>query len=544
MERIKILDIHTHVFNGAYMPVEGYILSLFEKETEPKISETLRCAAWVGAKILTLRTPSKAKKKETNIEWVKFIENTNSFSDLIKDFSNRLANYYEEIKNKKKIEGHLYSDEEDIIKAVNWIVERNYLQCTRQDQHDLIYEKSIRESIVEFITWLMANVNLGESSFEIERKIRFVLLLAATRTKSLSEYLLETYSSEEKVEVLLFVHHLMDMEYGYKRLDCNDGPRIPIWASGQPSMPKIGYKKQVENLSKLSNNHKPGLIGFVAYDPRRPKALQIVNDAIFNKAYCGIKFYPAMGYTPEETSKIEEIVDDQHHNIFSYCCKHSLPMLVHCKPGAMEAKKGWDNLGKPENWVKVLEKYNDLRLCFGHAGGGVQKIEVAPSAGRLVHEYEYGWFSGNSEKWESQKFHFSKKIVSLCENYPNVYCDLSILSELLENRGMDEDFNLTSAKKSLQSTLEYLLGNFPNLKNKIMYGSDWHMPTVLGASADYLARFIEIFSTEILNSFSDLFFYKNAVCYLNLKRFLERNEKNNFISSSFYERLRNIADMA
>jgi len=63
------------------------------------------------------------------------------------------------------------------------------------------------------------------------------------------------------------------------------------------------------------------------------------------------------------------------------------------------------------------------------------------------------------------------------------------------------------------------------LANRIVYGTDWHMIERLRDHQRYFEAFAQAFSKPPLAQYSERFFYKNAVEYLNLPQFAARRSE-------------------
>lgn len=154
--------------------------------------------------------------------------------------------------------------------------------------------------------------------------------------------------------------------------------------------PKRNFKQQIDDIKKLTKAR--AIIPFLALDPRRADAkgkdknlyelfLNVFTDP--DTPFFGVKCYPALGYTPS---------DVRLDPIFQICAEKNIPVLSHCggetvstfekeieiqdasgrKKFKIPGKKRKDRaryLNEPEHWIPVLEKYNALKLTFGHFGG-------------------------------------------------------------------------------------------------------------------------------------------------------------------------------
>lgn len=166
--------------------------------------------------------------------------------------------------------------------------------------------------------------------------------------------------------------------------------------------------------------------------------------------FFGIKCYPSLGYLP---------TDDRLDPIFKICTEKKIPVITHCggevvstynKTLKVHTSNGIEEitikgknrkerarfLNDPLLWKPVLEKYNNLKLCFGHFGDAIDWEEHSNLnfVGRISNIIEMM----NNNKW-------------------NVYADIS--------------FNII--KKNIFDTFLNELNNNPNLSAKTMFGTDY-----------------------------------------------------------------------
>jgi predicted TIM-barrel fold metal-dependent hydrolase len=340
----------------------------------------------------------------------------------------------------------------------------------------------------------------------------------------------------------LFVHMMMDLEWAYFQ-----------------NQPTYAYPRQIRRMRKLASLYPGQLIGFVAFDPYRGSdntraaeaAFQDVRGAL-DAGFAGVKLYPPTGY--RATGNIDHAIehdviggidseldgatiDARLARIIDHCCdpQQDIPILSHCTPVGFERLKdvslAWygnipyvgnaDNHGSgllsdPRGWLDVLESSparGNLRLCLGHAGdheswllrGGSAFALTKPSGIRGLRE-------------------FAHQVYLLCRRFPNVYCDLSHMTEVLS----PEDNH--RARRSLVALLKVLSQNdqptdeyrYPFF-TKIMFGTDYFMPNEEGTYGCLFHVMDTIFSdTGIPSSYRRAFFFENARRYLNLPGYIRR----------------------
>lgn len=214
------------------------------------------------------------------------------------------------------------------------------------------------------------------------------------------------------------------------------------------------YEDQLIELGQLKDS-MPQIIPFMHVDPRRTGVLNLLKKSVEELGFQGVKLYPPLGYFPYDT---------RLYPIYEYCEEMDLPIITHCSPyGPVHYKgkkkdlieslreympqiegKGKNNKElcsyfiNPLNYIKVIEKFKKLRICFAHFGS------------------DYYW-----DKYihhPDEKDNWFSIICELVSNYENFYTDVSFT---LNN---PEYFSL----------LKVLLAD-DKLRNKILFGSDYYM---------------------------------------------------------------------
>lgn len=307
-----------------------------------------------------------------------------------------------------------------------------------------------------------------------------------------------TLVAREYPQVDLFVHHMMDMERSYG------------------SKPVVPFEEQLQRMPRLDRRFDGKLLHFVAFDPfRRADSLESVKRGLSAGAI-GVKFYPPSGYRATD-NEIEtqpgllqpgrrarwasrykgmsnQALDALNDALFAHCEREQIPVFTHCTPHGFEADKNYGAMADPQYWETVLKKHANLRLCFGHSGGDAY------------------WFPAeNADAVTKEQRKFGAKVVELCLNYPNVYCEAGYLEKILD----------PAARILFQKQLGAVI-NKPSSKgpwrfgDKIMYGTDWHMIHKEARHEQMPAMFQAAFADPQLRPFQRAFFSRNAVAYLRL----------------------------
>jgi len=203
-----------------------------------------------------------------------------------------------------------------------------------------------------------------------------------------------------------------------------------------------GYKKHMHDLEELSEKYPDKVYPFLAADPRKIGVMKLIEKKINrgNGVFKGLKIYPPLGYLPTHPNLIP---------IFDYCSEYDIPITVHCSLGGFPNLRkenyvsSWDTkphtenfksvdgnksryYANPENWIPVLNRWPDLRINFGHFGGG-----------------DSTWMN---------------TIMKLMKDHPNIYADTSYFT----NNGIASEINNKIKKEEI-------------LKKRLMFGTDYVM---------------------------------------------------------------------
>ncbi len=316
------IDMHTHVFNVRYLPVEGIIRS---RGVPDLIAKGL-------AKLLNARTgddiePSAvpaalfvAADAEAPVMALQAQTLDEAVSALAAGTPKELA------------------DDPDVRAALE-DMQRVSAQELRAIAIDHVETAGVQAQFSALYGQL-ANMQAAPGIFETGAEyLRWFQFLTHSE-RVIMETLLTTYGND----VHLFIHHMMDMEAYYKHGRCYYD----------------FVTDQLPRMRRLVNAFGGRLLTFVAYSPDRPNDLSIVRRALDDADAAGVKFYPPNGYQPDEA---------RHDALYQELVSRDAPIFTHCTPVGMEAKPGSGANSNPSYWARVLQQFPALRLCLGHAGG-------------------------------------------------------------------------------------------------------------------------------------------------------------------------------
>lgn len=488
----EILDLHTHLFNARYLPLGRIIADRMGKD-ESKLADLVAALLWqVTGSTSGLITEEASSEKLAS-------RDTESYIDLIwrvtkfeltalapTELPENKSLTQKDWRAKAVIESTLgtiidaldeinYADEGIASKE---LIDAPLLAKQKMTENSLslkfnLWEKAVKRAL-HAISKLCKDIEDGSNFIEF-------LWTMLHSEEALFKKLENSYGKYKAK--MHFVHYMMDMENAYK----------------QPA--KVYYSflpRQLEEMAKLKRSNSEKIVGFSAFDPRRENWKDIADTSLAS-GFSGFKFYPAMGYLPFGDK--QPYVQNRINDFFQYCIDRNKPIFVHCTPVGFETKEQYGLNTHPKLWANVLQKFPELRLCFGHAGGG--KAERTSSSGKK--EY-YGWTAQTKAQWDDPD-NFARIVASLCAQYKNVYCEVAYITELLEGEKWISYF-LANIERARGENSTY------DLMHKMAYGSDWDMPSMVDNTLRYLEVFLDIFNRPEYASYRDRFFSETAYEFL------------------------------
>jgi len=472
--------VHTHSFSSRHIPIKGIILGK-------------RDAHWLGSAV------------------------PDSFSCELADF---IHDRSEKIDSKPIIANHCHYNQcglipAKLLKPINRglinIIEYGVFIGSGQ----ALNPRPARDSKVKSIYTIGGD--LFDEHHKTARKFQaeFSSQLLEKEERKQGSYI-DHYKINHKNRIPLYVTHLMDLAPVYDQEE--DGVRLLHF-----------HKQQIPSANNMQKKTNAKNIYFVAFNPFRDHwekgngqpgdSLEIVKDAILNHGAYGVKVYPPSGYRPTDNVSIDRKkdkilrrpvnplagsakrqwdaryknvsgaeIDRRLDRLYAWCQKYDIPIFTHCGLGEFEARKHYGKaLASPEHWEKVLKKYKNLRICFGHSGG------------------EDYWFGmGDSSDYD----YWGQTVARLCREYKNVYCEFGAHADITIPRR--RELFIERLSKNIGERGKY------KFKNKILFGTDFFMPSSLQDKflEDYLLAFRDI----RLKDYQRGFFYSNAIRFLNVNK--------------------------
>ena len=520
MEFNRVVEMHSHMFNGYYLPLE----EIFDHK--------FRLSRATAIVLANLIKNNIGKKNVLNgyddRSWLQLANqpgNTDRFADALtlqiklqlNEETDRIKGDPSQISDAAaKLISNLAGLFETSGKADNLSLPRFRQKLTesllkREDEADeqerlLFFEDLFERRLLDL---------LREISQRFSGSMEFLGKMMVSDESLADELLRKIYSPNHRPA--LTIHHTMDIEAAYFQVNASQGQEtLP------PAYPF--YEKQIQKSSKFIKRAHGRLLGFVAFHPER--GLEGKDDCLkaLKQGHIGIKIYPPLNYRPDgqgmPSNELHRAVPDYTEVLTAlYTGSHDkIPLLTHCTPQGFEAWDGTGPLSNPLYWENVLNKHNDLRLCFGHAGGGIYEYEDAYQGGQEIKTD--GWYTQPAE-WAESNNNYARQIAGLCRTYPNVYADFSYLQAMLYDDDKQSRFTANLRYEFDQQ------GKY-HLADKLVYGSDWHMAMLIDKCNEFIAMFkdimIKVYEDEAQGrELCDRFFFRNAVRFLNLPEFIKNN---------------------
>lgn len=253
-----------------------------------------------------------------------------------------------------------------------------------------------------------------------------------------------------------------------------------------------------EQLAVLSGGY---VLPIVCYNPwtdilNNEASLKLVEEAIRDHGFVGVKVYPPMGFLPlGGNPKINgdfkfpdgEDVRKRMAALFALCEKYGVSVMSHTSH-SMGRDPQHNALPGPVNWGAVAKAFPKLSIHAAHFGGN--------------------HYAGSD--------HWPDEFVALMgrDEGKNVYADLAYRTELMRT-GDDYDRARTLVSGPLSKSGAELT------YRRLMYGTDWHMMAKMRGWAGYphaIASFVDSFDADPAKPARHAVFYETAVRCFKLRK--------------------------
>jgi len=121
------------------------------------------------------------------------------------------------------------------------------------------------------------------------------------------------------------------------------------------------FGQQLEDTAAAAARYPGRIFPFVAVNLNRSNHFEYMLKALNTQNFTGVKLYPSLGY---------EIDSQAMRKVYAYCEKRQVPVLMHCNPGGFYYARKYIEHSSPLHWRAILKAFPQLKICFGHFGGG------------------------------------------------------------------------------------------------------------------------------------------------------------------------------
>jgi predicted TIM-barrel fold metal-dependent hydrolase len=325
-------------------------------------------------------------------------------------------------------------------------------------------------------------------------------------------------------------------------------------STGGRYLPMVSYNPQRQYQAELRG-----------YSGEPQPYLELVKEAVLKKGFVGVKLHPSSGFSPinnlrygcvnTATQLVDE--DDQElydrfvaydrmlEELYSFCSMHNVPILTHGSTGITSNRRcmrGWreedeNRIDRPAGRRGTGEtEWRYLYRRIGRKGG---KDSDMP----LEWTNAPGVWDGIATKFDVKVIisHFSDSLeidekrsvvkpspwlmeaVKICNRNPNVYLDLSIITEFFRQESVEVEETGKTRKvyrirPGYRMVFAELNRQFPNLRKQLLYGTDWHMPHTAVVGADFLPLVERLLDESGLGAEKEAIMGTRAVELFGLKR--------------------------
>ncbi|MGB0084464.1 MAG: amidohydrolase family protein [Rhodomicrobiaceae bacterium] len=335
----------------------------------------------------------------------------------------------------------------------------------------------------------------GDSVFS--RYFRWANLLTAYRSQIIARYI-ALYQTAQR-HLVLAAPALVDFSY---------------WLGDQT---QGDLQEQTKLMGLLSLRQASPVHGYAPFDPARnilhepgkPSSLAIVQEAVAQHGFIGVKLYPPMGFRPSGNADERDYppsvsqndpgfgrkLDEQLFELYDWCAREDVAILAHTTD-SQSANVDFGKRADPKFWLAVLEKHNGLRINLAHFGNFSQ----AKSGGT----YDLSLYP---QTWEA-------RIAELIgdRRFTHLYADVSYFGWVLGTDSANTA-NVTAVKKMCA---EFLKAD--PAAERLLFGTDWSFIAREDKFEAYLDGIEAFFRDLGLNDAAiNNLFYRNAMRFFGLR---------------------------
>jgi predicted TIM-barrel fold metal-dependent hydrolase len=511
------IDAHCHLFNGHDLPIYGLLKSVFLEQNVFGVF-AIPFALWLAASV----EGNSPTYKQENDDLDHLIENPTAIAkqqtpDQVVEYLERgMTKFIEE----QTSFGHPKSPVTDHNDAFLLELARRFAPTStlqeRLTKNDLLklrddqqYRRELIKRILEYKSQKDTLGFFDEFSEYVSQFCRWVGTATSYHSK-LADDLSQKFGENSTDELRIMTPAIVD--FGQWPLDDWDLYSDDLRTADQ----------QAVLIQKIALVRRTGraVHGFIGFDPWRylqevkdgapEDSFTVLKRAIEQRGFVGVKLYPPMGFRPYENAKLsrddfpEDLVDlcngrpghaldDTLWMVYDYCDQNELAIMAHCSD-SIGSRPGYALRSAPEFWQPVVHKFRKLRLNLGHFGG------------------IWDFYSKPECQTESKNTQWPVKIGEMMKTYGNLYVDVGDFSGVLDRW----DSEKCATKEIFENNLKNLVGNHPQLRSRMMYGSDWMLLDGEPQNERYYQSMRQKFSDLVGTADVDKFLGQNAAAFLGL----------------------------
>jgi predicted TIM-barrel fold metal-dependent hydrolase len=218
---------------------------------------------------------------------------------------------------------------------------------------------------------------------------------------------------------------------------------MDITSLSEPDRDRILFERQLRETQEAMLQRPGRIFPFVAVNTKRKSHRAVLERAIMQMGFVGVKLYPSLGFPIAGSEDMVDVID--------FCADNALPITMHCNHGGFAADAPSVLFCDPEHWVDHLARRPETKICFAHFGG----IE--------------GLYGTSAEETD-----WTNHIIQLMEDFDNVFADLSFHVDMMVDK---------PTEKKYFDTLNAFLER-PRVGDRILFGTDsWLLRMHLGERA-------------------------------------------------------------
>ena len=442
------IDAHCHIFNGHDVDVEGYIRYPIANDAKTtKEKELLETAAAPVAGLICAMAPSAAQEYDAlcgKFGWPRLtssIEAADTLYDLsVERRESRKRRFAEEFA--RQLRGTDFKARYE-----------GFLVPGRERDHGF-ERRSSDPGGRDFTTQEILKI-MDLDGDDGPRSLVTTLLEAGVDPRGVFRlaYRLSSYRFDNLLELM--------RKYGHT----DSAPGVSVFLPALVEFNRWLVKDETGavledqiKLMELINVMTGGrVLPIVAYNPWTDVVtdahFKLVQDAVMNRGFIGVKIYPSAGFTPinngpdtfcdnpppaADLARFATALNGKLTRFWAWCTTEKVPVMMHTGFSRGRCLKSVQNT-RPELWQQVVDVNYGVPLHLGHFGG----------------DTEYA--NGDGHQW-------AKAYIALMgkPGGSNVYTDTGFWDSLLKGESGPQEF--------LQSIVRDTTG-----ARRLMYGSDYQM---------------------------------------------------------------------